>query len=51
MLFTAQSADKYAMVTAAEEESPPIGSVPSITPQIPTLNGYFLDKIIVTPRR
>ena len=51
ILFTAQRADRYAMVTAAEEERPPIGKLPSMTPQMPTVRGYFFDNMIVTPRR
>ena len=45
------SADKNVMITAADEESPPIGSSPSITAQSPIRKGYLSFKEIVAPRR
>jgi len=37
--------------TAAEEESPPMGRLPSKTPQMPRDRGYFLVSAQVAPRR
>ena len=37
--MTLQSADRKAIVTAADEDRPPIGSVPSITPLMPLRRG------------
>jgi len=49
--LTLQSAERNAIITAAEEDNPPIGSVPSITPQIPNRRGYFLPNAQVALRR
>ncbi len=51
MLLNLASATRKAIVTAAEEDNPPIGIVPSITALIPTFNGYFSDSSLVAPRK
>ena len=49
--LTWHSASKKDRITAAEEESPPIGKEPSITPQRPTVSGNRLLSAQVAPRR
>ena len=51
MPLTRHSAVKNDMITAAEEDSPPIGSVPSITPHSPTASVKRFDSAQVAPRR
>ena len=45
------NADKNEMMTAAEDDNPPIGKLPSMTPANPYFNRYFCDSAIVAPRR
>ena len=47
MLFNLHNACKKVIITAAEEENPPICNSPSNTTDILTLKGYLLFKAIV----
>ena len=49
--FTLQRADKYVIMTAAEEDNPPVGRLPAISPRIPTDNGYFLERVWIAPTK
>lgn len=42
---------RYVRITAAEDDNPPTGSVPSITPLIPLLNSYFLERATIAALR
>ena len=47
----AKSAKVMSYFTAADDDRPPMGSVPWITPLRPIRSGYFLASILVAPRR
>ena len=51
MLFTSQSAERKAIITAADEDKPPIGKAPSTTPASPFLIGYYSTNARVAPRK
>ena len=49
--FTRASAVRKTMITEAELDSPPMGSVPSITPLSPTRSGNFSFSCLAAPRQ